>query len=38
MGGGLGADRFISGDGTNDEAKDFTPSQGDTKDNTVETF
>jgi VCBS repeat-containing protein len=38
MGGGLGADRFSGDDGTNDKAKDFTPSQGDTKNNTVETF
>jgi subtilisin-like proprotein convertase family protein len=35
--GGLGADRFEGGSG-NDRATDFTPSQGDTKDNTVETF
>lgn len=32
-----GADRFSGGTGT-DTATDFTPSQGDTKDNTVETF
>jgi CSLREA domain-containing protein len=37
LGGGQGADRFIGGSGT-DTVKDFTPSQGDTKDNTVETF
>ena len=37
LGGGLGSDRFSGGTGT-DTATDFSPSQGDTKDNTVETF
>jgi hypothetical protein len=34
MSGGSGADRFGGGPGT-DTATDFTPSQGDTKDNTI---
>ena len=35
--GGTEADRFKGGSGT-DTATDFTASQGDTKDNTVEAF
>jgi Ca2+-binding RTX toxin-like protein len=35
--GGTGADRFSGGSGP-DTATDFTPSQGDTKDTTMETF
>jgi VCBS repeat-containing protein len=38
MGDGQGADRFRGDAGDADTATDFTPSQGDTKDNTVETF
>jgi Ca2+-binding RTX toxin-like protein len=37
LSGGGDADRFEGGSG-NDRATDFTPSEGDTKDNTVETF
>jgi VCBS repeat-containing protein len=37
MSGGSGADHFSGGSGT-DTATDFTPSQGDTKDTTMETF
>jgi VCBS repeat-containing protein len=37
MSGGSGGDRFSGGSGQ-DVASDFSPSQGDTKDTTVETF
>jgi Ca2+-binding RTX toxin-like protein len=39
MGGGQGADRFSGGPHTTaDRATDFTPSQGDTEDGTIENF
>ncbi len=38
MGGAQGADSFRGGAGDADRVTDFSPSQGDTKDTTVETF